>query len=66
MKEKLYSEKYNRYNLSRGHHCGQPDSRQWLGQHWFIIEYIAANIQGLYTVYKSARVHGGVADLSDH
>jgi hypothetical protein len=40
--------------------------RQWLGQHWFITEYIAAYIQGLYTVYKGARVQGAVANWFDY
>jgi hypothetical protein len=39
--------------------------RQLLGQHWFITEYIAAYIQGLYTVYKGARVQGAVANWFD-
>ncbi len=45
---------------------------QRLGQHWFIIEDIAAYIQGLptvhwglYTVYKGARVQGAVANWFD-
>ncbi len=66
VKEKLCSEQYKRYNLSQGHHCGRADSRQWLEEHWFITEYIAANLHGLYTVFRSARVHGAVADWSDH
>jgi hypothetical protein len=40
-------------------------ARQRLGQHWFITEYIAAYIQGLYTVYKGARVQGAVANWFD-
>jgi hypothetical protein len=40
-------------------------ARQRLGQHWFITVYIAAYIQGLYTVYKGARVQGAVANWSD-
>jgi hypothetical protein len=40
-------------------------ARQRLEQHWFITEYIAAYIQGLYTVYKGARVQGAVANWSD-
>ncbi len=62
---KLYSEQYKRYNLSWGHNCGRADSRQQLGQHWFITEYIAAYIQGLYTVYKGAKVQGAVANWYD-
>jgi hypothetical protein len=40
-------------------------ARQRLGQHWFITEYIAVYIQGLYTVYKGARVQGAVANWFD-
>jgi hypothetical protein len=40
-------------------------ARQRLGKHWFITEYIAAYRQGLYTVYKGARVQGAVANWSD-
>ncbi len=45
----------------------EPDlpNKQRLGQHWFITEYIAAYIQGLYTVYKGARVQGAVANWFD-
>ncbi len=38
-------------------------ARQQLGQYCFIPEYIAAYIQGLYTVYNGARVQGAVAVL---
>ncbi len=41
-------------------------ARQLVGQHWFITEYIAACIQGLYTVYKGARVQGAVGNWFDH
>ncbi len=40
-------------------------ARHQLGQHWFIAEYIAAYIQGLYTVYKAARIQGAVANWFD-
>jgi hypothetical protein len=40
-------------------------ARQRLGQHEFITEYITAYIQGLYTVYKGARVQGDLANWFD-
>jgi hypothetical protein len=42
------------------------EARQEVRQHWFITEYIAAYVQGLYTVYKCAGVQGAVANWSDH
>jgi hypothetical protein len=62
VKEKLYSEQYKRYNLSWVTAVDKQIARHRLGQHWFITEYIAAYIQGLYTVYKGARIQGVFAN----
>jgi hypothetical protein len=47
--------------------CGRADSKTAVRAAlvWFITEYIAAYIQGLYTVYKGARVQGAVANWFD-
>jgi hypothetical protein len=40
-------------------------AKQRLGQNWFFTEYMAVSIQGLYTVYKGARVQGADANWFD-